>query len=89
MRPSQFLHMMPLTSYGDFGNLPREIRDMIWAEYFSVATLVTLEKYLETAKYEPTLYVTEPNTGLLRASRPIYQETKPVGSHTHTLTVLD
>jgi hypothetical protein len=80
MTALQFLGIMPLASYGDFGKFPREIRDLIYAEYFSVDTPTTLEKYLEASKSEPLLYVTEPDTCLLRASRALYRETQPVGA---------
>ena len=69
---------MPLASYGDFAKFPREIRDMIYAEYFSVDTAPALEKYLENSKSEAILYVAEPDTTLLRVSRALYKETQPV-----------
>jgi len=69
---------MPLASYGDFGKLPREIRDMIYAEYFSVDTAPTLEKFLKANKSEAMLYVTKPHMSLLRVSRALYRETQPV-----------
>jgi hypothetical protein len=78
MTTLQFLGIMQLASYGDFAKLPREIRDLIYAEYFSVDTAPTLEKHLETSKSEAILYVTEPDTSLLRASRALYWETQPV-----------
>jgi hypothetical protein len=69
---------MPLASYGDLGKFPREIRDLIYEEYFSVATAPALEKYLSASKTEAILYVTKPDTSLLRASRALYRETQPV-----------
>jgi hypothetical protein len=69
---------MALTNYGDFGKLPREIRDLIYAEYFSVDTAPALEKYLETSKSGAILYVTESDINLLRVSRALYWETQPV-----------
>jgi hypothetical protein len=80
MTTLHFLGIMPLASYGDFAKFPREIRDLIYAEYFSVDAPATLEKYLEASKSEPLLYVTEPDTCLLRASRALYRETQPVGT---------
>ncbi len=72
--------MMPLASYGEFGKFPREIRDMIYAEYFSVDTPASLDKYIDTSKPRAILFVTKPDTGLLRASRALYRETWPVGA---------
>jgi hypothetical protein len=69
---------MSLTSYGDFGKFPREIRDMIYADYFSVDTAPTLEKHLESSKSKAILYITKPDTSLLKTSRALYRETQPV-----------
>jgi hypothetical protein len=80
MTAIQLVGRMPISSYGDFGKLPREIRDLIYAEYFSVDAPETLEKYLDQSKSEPLLYVTQPDTGLLRASRALYRETRSVGN---------
>jgi hypothetical protein len=78
MTTLQFLGIMPLSSYGDFWKLPREIRDMIYAEYFSANTAPALEKYLEASKSQAIFYITEPDTSLLRASRALYRESRPV-----------
>jgi hypothetical protein len=72
---------MSLTSYGAFGKLPREIRDMIYLEYFSVDSPSNLEKYLAPlgqSNPEAIFYITEPDTGLLRTSRALYMESQPV-----------
>jgi hypothetical protein len=86
MTTLQFLGIMPLASYGDFGKFPREIRDMIYAEYFSVDTPATLEKYLEPSKSEAILYVTKPDSNILRVSCAIYTEAMPVGTPTEILS---
>lgn len=90
MTTLQFLSIMPLAGYGDFWKFPREIRDLIYAEYFSVDTAPALEKYLEASKSGAILYITEPDTSLLRVSRALYRETQPVRIYrNYTLHVTD
>lgn len=79
MTTLQYFGIMPLASYGDFGKFPREIRDLIYAEYFSIDAPATVKKHLEKSRSDPVLYVTEPDTALLRASRALYRETQAVG----------
>lgn len=77
----QILGEMPLTSYGPFARLPREIRDQIYKEYFAVDSPTSLEKYLENNDSGVTLYVTQTDRSLMRVSRALYQEVLPVGTH--------
>jgi hypothetical protein len=71
---------MPFTSYGDFGRLPREIRDQIYEEYFAVDSPTSLEKYLENNESGVTFYITQSDKSLMRVSRALYREIHPVGT---------
>jgi hypothetical protein len=76
----QIVGVMPLSSYGDFARLPREIRDQIYEEYFAVDSPTSLEKYLENNDSGVTFYITQSDKGLMRVSRAIWREMHPVGN---------
>jgi hypothetical protein len=78
---------MPMQAYGDFGLLPREIRDQIYEEYFSVWRWCDLQHFKRVDEAQVALYIAGPNAALLRASRALYQEALPV-SKSNKLTAI-
>jgi hypothetical protein len=69
---------MSMQTYGNFQLLPREIRDQIYEEYFSIWCLDDLKNFQGVDEAQVTLYIAGPSVGLLRASRALYQEALPV-----------
>jgi hypothetical protein len=75
---------MSMQAYGDFGLFPREIRDQIYEEYFSVWSWYDLQHYKRVDEAQVALYVAGPNVTLLRVSRALCQEALPVSKKDKT-----
>jgi hypothetical protein len=72
---------MAIDGYGTFALLPREIRDQIYEDLFSVANVKDIAEYARNSQVVFSAYVAQPDTSILRASRALYREALPVVFH--------
>lgn len=72
---------MAVDGYGTFGLLPREIRDQIYEDLFSVTSVKDIAEHARRSKVVFSAYVAQPYTSILMASRALYREALPVVLH--------